>query len=141
MPELSHVYNDTGDASQSLSGLNLIPLAQHRATITLEEVQAVMERTAGGRVFADVGAILIENPVRRLAGEMVDWEETKRILSFAKQNGIGTHLDGARMFIASTYTGITPAEYAEPFDMVYFSLWKCFNSGIGAIPCWYRGRS
>ncbi|GIT22000.1 MAG: hypothetical protein CM1200mP40_16820 [Gammaproteobacteria bacterium] len=124
VPGLSHVYNDTGDASQNLSNLNLIPLAHDRATFTLEEVEAVIERTAGGRVTAEVGAILIESPVRRLSGEMVDWEETKRIASYAKEKGIGTHLDGARMFIASAYTGISPAEYAEPFDMVYFSLWK-----------------
>ena len=64
---------------------------------------------------------------------MVDWEETKRLASFAREKGIGTHLDGARLFIASAYTGISPAEYAEPFDTVYFSLWKYFNSGIGAI--------
>jgi threonine aldolase len=37
------------------------------------------------------------------------------------------------LFIASAYTGITPAEYAAPFDTVYVSLWKYFNSGIGAI--------
>lgn len=133
VPGLSHVYNDTGDACQNLSNLNLIPLAQDRASFTLEEVQAVIERTAGGRVNAEVGAILIENPVRRLSGEMVNWEETKYIANFARANGIGTHLDGARMFIACAYTGISPAEYAEPFDMVYFSLWKYFNSGIGAI--------
>lgn len=133
VPGLSHVYNDTGDASQNLSNLNLIPLAHDRATFTLEEVEAVIERTAGGRVTAEVGAILIESPVRRLSGEMVDWEETKRVTGYAKDKGIGIHLDGARMFIASAYTGISPAEYAEPFDMVYFSLWKYFNSGIGAI--------
>ncbi|NKB33174.1 MAG: hypothetical protein GKR91_08755 [Pseudomonadales bacterium] len=133
VPGLSHVYNDTGDACQNLSNLNLIPLAQEKATFTLEEVQAVIERTAGGRVTAEVGAILIESPVRRLSGEMVDWQETKKITSFARDNGIGTHLDGARMFIASAYTGISPAEYAAPFDMVYFSLWKYFNSGIVAI--------
>lgn len=133
VPGLSHVYNDTGDASQNLSNLNLIPLAQDRSTFTLEEVQTVIDRTEGGRVTAEVGAILIESPIRRLAGEMVDWEETKRITEFAKDKGIGTHLDGARMFIASAYTGISPAEYAQPFDMVYFSLWKYFNCGIGAI--------
>ena len=133
VPGLSHVYNDTGDASQNLSNLNLIPLAHDRATFTLEEVEAVIERTAGGRVTAEVGAILIESPVRRLSGEMVDWEETKRVAGYAKEKGIGIHLDGARMFIASAYTGISPAEYAQPFDMVYFSLWKYFNSGIGAI--------
>ena len=43
------------------------------------------------------------------------------------------HLDGARLFIASAYTGISPAEYAAPFDTVYVSLWKYFNCGIGAV--------
>ena len=64
---------------------------------------------------------------------MFDWEEAKRITAFARERGIGTHLDGARLFIASAYTGISPAEYAAPFDTVYISLWKYFNSGIGAI--------
>jgi threonine aldolase len=80
-----------------------------------------------------VGAILIESPVRRLSGQMFDWDEARRITAFARERGIGTHLDGARLFIASAYTGISPAEYAAPFDTVYISLWKYFNSGIGAI--------
>ena len=133
VPEMSHVYNDTGDACQTLSGLTLMPLAPGAATFTRADVDAVLARTAGGRVAVDVGAILIESPVRRLAGQMFDWEEAKRITAFARERGIGTHLDGARLFIASAYTGISPAEYAAPFDTVYVSLWKYFNSGIGAI--------
>ena len=133
VPEISHVYNDTGDACQTLSGLTLIPLAAGAPTFTLKDVEAVLARTAGGRVATDVGAILIESPIRRLAGQMFNWEEAKRITAFARQRGIGTHLDGARLFMASAYTGISPAEYAAPFDTVYVSLWKYFNSGIGAI--------
>lgn len=133
VPEMSHVYNDTGDACQALSGLTLMPLAPGAATFTRADVEAVLARTAGGRVATDVGAILIESPIRRLAGRMFDWDEAKRIAAFARERGIGTHLDGARLFIASAYTGISPAEYAAPFDTVYVSLWKCFNSGIGAI--------
>jgi threonine aldolase len=133
VPEMSHVYNDTGDACQTLSGLTLMPLAPGAATFTRTEVEAVLARTAGGRVASEVGAILIESPIRRLSGHMFDWEEATRITSFARARGIGTHLDGARLFIASAYTGIPPAEYAAPFDTVYVSLWKYFNSGIGAI--------
>ncbi len=51
----------------------------------------------------------------------------------AREQGVRTHLDGARLYIASAYTGMTPAEYAEPFDTVYVSLWKYFNSLNGAI--------
>jgi threonine aldolase len=133
VPEMSHVYNDTGDACQTLSGLNLIPLAPGTATFTREDVENILDRTAGGRVATDVGAILIESPVRRLRGEMFDWDEAKRITDFARDRGIGTHLDGARLFIACAYTGISPAEYAAPFDTVYVSLWKYFNSNVGAI--------
>jgi threonine aldolase len=133
VPEMSHVYNDTGDACQTLSGLTLIPLAPGAATFTRADVESVLARTASGRVATDVGAILIESPIRRLAGQMFDWNEAKRITVLARQRGIGTHLDGARLFIASAYTGISPAEYAAAFDTVYVSLWKYFNCGIGAI--------
>jgi len=133
VPEMSHIYNDTGDACQTLSGLTLMPLAPGRATFTRGDVEAVLARTAGGRVATEVGAIAIESPIRRLSGEMFDWDETKRIAAFAREKGIGMHLDGARLFIASAYTGISPAEYSAHFDTVYVSLWKYFNSGIGAI--------
>ena len=133
VPEMSHVYNDTGDACQTLSGLTLVPLAPGAPTFTANDVEAVLARTASGRVATDVGAILIETPIRRLSGQMFDWEEAKRITALARQRGIGTHLDGARLFMASAYTGISPAEYAAEFDTVYVSLWKYFNSGIGAI--------
>jgi threonine aldolase len=133
VPETSHIYNDTGDACQTLSGLTLMPLAPGVATFTKADVEAVLTRTAGGRVATEVGAIVVESPVRRLSGQMFDWDEVKRISVFARERGIAMHLDGARLFIASAYTGISPAEYAAQFDTVYVSLWKYFNCGIGAI--------
>jgi threonine aldolase len=133
VPEMSHIYNDTGDACQTLSNLTLMPLGPGRATFTMADVEAVLTRTSGGRVATDVGAIVIESPIRRLSGQMFDWDEARRISAFAREKGIGMHLDGARLFIASAYTGITPAEYSAHFDTVYVSLWKYFNCGIGAI--------
>lgn len=133
VPDVSHIYNDTGDACQTLSGLTLMPLAPGRPTFTTADVEAVLTRTAGGRVATDVGAIVIESPIRRLSGQMFDWEDAKRIAALARDKGIAMHLDGARLFIASAYTGISPAEYAAQFDTVYVSLWKYFNCGIGAI--------
>lgn len=133
LQDVSHVYNDTGDSSQILSGLTLLPLAPNQATFTWEEVEAALARTASGRVAAQVGAICIESPVRRRHGELFDRVQMTHICTKARERGIGTHLDGARLFIASAYTGISPAHYAAPFDSVYVSLWKCFNSLNGAV--------
>ena len=133
LQDVSHVYNDTGDSAQSLSGLTLVPLAPGRATFTWDDVQKVLDRTASGRVRSDVGVISIESPVRRLHGELFDLAHMKAIAQQARSRGIRLHLDGARLFIASAYTGIAPADYAAPFDTVYVSLWKYFGAPNGAI--------
>jgi threonine aldolase len=129
----SHIYNDTGDCTQELSGLTLIPLAPQRATFTLAEVDGEIARLPEARVSTPVGAISIESPVRRLQGEVFDFAEMKRIATFAREQRIGLHLDGARIFLASAYTGITPASYAASFDTVYVSLYKYFNAAAGAV--------
>ncbi len=129
----SHVYNDTGDSTQILSQLNLIPLGVNKATFTLEEVQEVLQRTTGGRVARKVGVISIESPARRKRGELFDPQQMKQICDLARQQEIKLHLDGARLFMASAYTGISPAAYAAPFDTVYVSLYKYFNAASGAI--------
>ena len=129
----SHIYNDTGDCAQTLSGLNLIPLAPGRAAFTLEEVQDVLRSLPSGRVATHVGVIAIESPVRRQADAMFGYDEMQRISRFARQEGITLHLDGARLFVESVHSGIAPAEYAALFDTVYVSLSKCFNAAAGAI--------
>jgi threonine aldolase len=129
----SHIYNDAGDGAQELVGLTLIPLAPERASFILEEAAAEVERAEAGRVLAPVGVISIESPVRRLAGEVFDFTEMRRIASFARERGIGLHLDGARVFLASPYTGIAPETYAALFDTVYVSLYKYFNAAGGAV--------
>ena len=129
----SHIYNDSGDCAQQLSGLNLIPLAPHRAGFTLPEVQDAVRRSRSGRVETDVGVICIESPVRRMDDAVFGYDEMRRIAAFARQQGIRLHLDGARLFVESAHTGISPARYAELFDTVYVSLYKCFNAASGAI--------
>ncbi|WP_259015995.1 threonine aldolase family protein [Emticicia fluvialis] len=129
----SHVYNDTGDSTQILSNLNLVPLGLDKATFTVEEVSEVLKRTAGGRVASKVGVISIESPVRRKNGQLFDYEQMQQISALARTNNIKMHLDGARLLLASAYTGISPAAYASLFDTVYVSLYKYFNAASGAI--------
>ncbi len=133
VPEQSHVYNDCGDCLQTLSGLNALPLGAGKAGFTLAEVEAAAEQTRDGRVENRIGAILIETPVRRRYGETFDLDEMRRISRYARAEGIGLHLDGARLFIASAYSGVAVREYADLFDTVYVSLYKYFNTPSGAI--------
>ncbi len=129
----SHLFNDCGDCCQTLSGLHLVPLAPGRAGFTLAEVMAEVEKGTSGRVNVPVGAIQIETPVRRKTGEVFEYSEMERISRWAKERKIGLHLDGARLYLASAYSGIPVAEYARLFDTVYISMYKYFNGASGAM--------
>ena len=129
----SHIYNDSGDCAQTLSGLNLIPLAPNHTAFTLAQVQAVVSKARTGRVATQVGVISIESPVRRKDDTMFGYTKMQRICAFAREANIKLHLDGARLFVEAAHTGIPPAQYASLFDSVYVSLYKCFNAAAGAI--------
>jgi threonine aldolase len=129
----SHLWNDEGDCATQLSGLTLVPLASGRASFTLAEVEEAVAGAPEMRVAVPVGAISIETPVRRVAGEAFDPAEMRAISAFARGRGIGLHLDGARLLLEAAYTGITPSETAALFDTVYVSLWKYLNAASGAV--------
>ena len=130
----SHLWNDEGDCAAQLSGLTLVPLAPGRATITLAEIEQAVAGAPEMRVAVPVGAISIETPVRRVAGEAFDPAEMRADLGFARERGIGLHLDGARLLLEAAYTGIAPADTAALFDTVYVSLWKYLNARSGRDP-------
>ena len=133
MQEESHLYRDEGDCAQTLSGLNLVPLAPGRATIKASEIVEAVEKAGSPPYPVPVGAISIESPVRRTMGQVFDFEEMKKISAYAREKKIGMHLDGARMYLASAYTGISPAKYLALFDTVYVSMYKYFNAPFGAM--------
>jgi threonine aldolase len=129
----SHLFRDEGDCAQTLSGLHLVPLASGKATFTLKDVEAAAYDAQEGRVLTPVGAIQVETPVRRHQGERFDFDEMKRVVGWARAHNVGLHLDGARLFLESAYSGHGVKEYAALFDTVYVSLYKYFNAASGAI--------
>jgi threonine aldolase len=129
----SHIYQDSGDCVQTLSNITLMPLAPGRATFSAGDVEQLIAGTRTGRVPPRVSVISIETPVRRRAGEIFGPAEMARVIALARREGIRLHLDGARIFLQAAYYGKTVAEYAEPFDTVYVSLYKYFNAAAGAI--------
>ena len=131
--EQSHFYNDSGDCAETLSGLNLIPTGDNAVDFSVNDVINIANQTKTGRVETRIGVIAVETPVRRKHDRIFKYEKIKPISDYAKNNGIKTHLDGARIFVQSAHTNIEPAKYGELFDTVYTSMYKCFNAPSGAI--------
>lgn len=133
VPAESHLYRDSGDCAQTLSNLHLVPLGKENACYTVEEVVNIVQRTSDGRVETEIGALMIESPVRRKYNRTLTLKYMKSITEYANTENIHSHMDGARLFVQSAHSGISPAQYGEIFDTVYTSMWKCFNAPSGAI--------
>ena len=131
--EQSHLYQDSGDCVSRLSNINLLPLAKDRPHFTVEELRQAVEQSEEGRVLTPVGALMIESPVRRQEGKVVPFDEMQAITDYCRERGIGTHLDGARLYMMSGATGISAKTYASMFDTVYVSLYKYFGAPFGSV--------
>lgn len=134
--ETSHVFRDEADAAQSIHNKRLIPLAPNEPTFTLEILQASLKYHEEGEVFkSGIGVVAIESPVRRCDGRAVPIEEIKKIAAFCREKGYKLHFDGARVHLASAFTGVPVGEYAKHFDTVYISLYKYLGAPGGAMLC------
>lgn len=134
--ETSHVYRDEADAAQSVHNKRLIPVAKGQGGFTAEELQQAVDYHDQGEVFkSGIGVVSVENPVRRADGQHIPSEELKKISAYCRKQGYKLHLDGARIYFASAWSGTSIAEYSALFDTVYISLYKYLGAGAGAILC------
>ena len=131
MQEQSHIYQDEGDGLAKLSGLNPVPLAPDRPYFSADELRTALEIAVSGRVLNPVGAVSIESPVRRQAGQIVPLDEMRAITDLCREAGIPSHLDGARLYMMSAATDVGVSEYSAMFDSVYVSMYKYFGSPFG----------
>ncbi len=134
--DTSHVYRDEADAAQSVFQKRLMPLAKGQTYFTVDELKAAIASLKEQEVFASgIGAVSIENPVRRTDGRMIPVEEIRKISEYCRSNNIPLHLDGARIYMAAAWSGVSVKEYASYFDTVYISLYKYLGAVNGAVLC------
>ena len=133
VPAESHFARDAGDGGAQLAGLSSLALAPGRPLFSAAELAAELARAGDGRVRREVGAVLVETPVRRLHNRAPSLAELAAISRLCRRQRVGLHLDGARLFIAAAAQGVAPRRYAALFDTVYVSLYKYFGARAGAV--------
>jgi threonine aldolase len=132
----SHVFRDEADAAQTVFNKRLIGLAKGEPYFTAAQLQNAVESLPRDEVFATgIGAVSIENPVRRMNGRMVPFEELKTISAYCREQKIPVHIDGARIYMAAAWSGKSIKDYASLADTFYISLYKYLGASAGAILC------
>ena len=79
-------------------------------------------------IYPTTTLVEVENTHNRAGGVVVPQAEVLRICAAARELGLATFLDGARLWNASAASGLPVSELAAPFDLVAVA----FSKGLGA---------
>jgi threonine aldolase len=94
-------------------------------------VDAIKPR--GHMLYPPTTLVEVENTHNRGGGFVIDQREAARICDAARQRGITTFLDGARLWNAAAASGSTVRDLASPFDVVGVALSKGLGAPAGSM--------
>jgi len=122
----SHIFNYETAAPAMISSVQLMTIQGRNGIMTAAQVkEAIRSREY---YMPPTRLVCLENTHNRAGGTIYPIEEIRRISDCVKNEGLRSHLDGARLWNACAVTGIAPQEYARDFD----SVSVCFSKGLGA---------
>jgi threonine aldolase len=119
------VWHETG-AGAANAGVQFTEIGT-RGTFTAAEFVAAC-KPRGHVIYPPTTLVEIENTHNRAGGVIFPQDEVGRICAGARERGLASFLDGARLWNAAVASGRKPAELAAPFDLVAVALSK----GLGA---------
>ncbi|MGE8667570.1 MAG: low-specificity L-threonine aldolase [Achromobacter mucicolens] len=123
--QLAHTYKYEGGGAAVLGSIQPQPI-EHApdGSLPLEKLAAAV-KPKGDPHFARTRLLALENTFH---GKLIPAAYIQAATSWAREQGLGTHLDGARVFNAAVASGKPVAELCAPFDTVSI----CFSKGLGA---------
>ena len=122
----SHLgWHEVGGAAAN-AGVQIVEVGRG-GVFTADDLRAAA-KPKNFPIFPTATLATIENTHNRAGGVVVPQAEVLRICAAARELGMATFLDGARLWNASVASGIALAELAAPFDLVAVA----FSKGLGA---------
>jgi len=119
------VWHETG-ASAANAGVQFTPIGSAGSFDAAEFTAAIKPR--GHLLYPPTTLVEIENTHNRAGGVVFPQAAADAVCAAARERGIASFLDGARLWNAAVATGAAPARLAAPFDLVSV----CFSKGLGA---------
>ena len=122
--QMQHCYRWEGGGAAVFGSVQPQPIA-HAAdgTLPLAEIEAAIK--PDDPHFARTRLLALENT---LGGKVIPLDYIEQATALARDKGLATHLDGARLFNAAVASGTPAREIARHFD----SVSVCFSKGLGA---------
>jgi threonine aldolase len=124
------VWHETG-AGGANAGVQFSDIGARGVFSADEMVAAIKPR--GHVIYPPTTLVEIENTHNRAGGIIFPQEEIVRICGAARQRGLASFLDGARLWNVAVASKCTLGELAAPFDLVSVALSKGLGAPAGSV--------
>jgi threonine aldolase len=130
----AHTYKYEGGGAAVLGSIQPQPIENaDDGTIPIEKLRAAVKPHDDH--FARTRLVALENTI---GGQVLPLAYVEEVAAFARQAGLGMHLDGARVFNAVVASGLSLAEVCAPYDSVSICLSKGLGTPVGSVLCGSR---
>ena len=127
----SHILDWEMATTAVFSGCLVRAVPAERGILTWKHIEPVIY--ARGAFRAATGLIEIENTANLAGGSCTPLPVLEEIWNGAKERKLPVHLDGARIFNASTALGVDVKTLTSGFDTVMFCLSKGLGAPVGSM--------
>jgi threonine aldolase len=122
----AHILRYEAGGAAALAGVQITTIGA-RGLFDAEDVRAAV-LPASNVHFAPTSLLAIENTHNASGGRIFPIAQLEAATAAARDEGLRTHLDGARLWNAVVASGIAAPRWAASFDTLSF----CFSKGLGA---------
>ena len=124
------VWHETGAAGAN-AGVQFTEIGAGGTFTEQDFMKAVKLR--GHPLYPPTTLVEMENSHNRAGGTIFPRNESERICRAAREYGIASYLDGARLWNVAIASGQSVADLAAPFDLVAVSLSKGLGAPAGSL--------
>lgn len=128
--EAHAVWHETGGSGAN-AGVQLTEIGARGVFSAAEFLAARKPR--GHAIYPPTTLVEIENTHNRAGGVIFPQAEAEQVCAAAREHGVASYLDGARLWNAAVATGRTPAALAAPFDLAAVALSKGLGCPGGTL--------
>jgi threonine aldolase len=121
----SHCFYYEAGASAALSGVQF-DFVPYSSKWNMNDVRMLLRDQSIHS--ATTSLVVLENTHNRGGGRVLDVAKVAEISSWAKEQGLSVHCDGARLWNAASALGVQEKELVSSLD----SVSVCFSKGLGA---------
>jgi threonine aldolase len=124
------VWHETGAAAAN-AGVQFTEVGDG-GLFTADDFLAAL-KPRGHLIYPPTTLVEVEDTHNRAGGVVFPAAELERIGEAAREHGVASYLDGARLLNAAVARGDEPAALAAAFDLVAISLSKGLGAPVGSV--------